>query len=234
MEKVELFGGASLVQDENCFPLTQDTVLLSEFIQLKAGEKALDLGCGAGGLWLLVALKNKKNHLDGVEINPLALALGLENQRRNGLDHRGQLYAGDLRQWGAGESYGVCFGNPPYFKGGAPAKTPAKALARNQQSCTLAEFCRAGARLLRPQGRLYFSWPAGDLPGAWSAVTAAGLRPARLRLVHHQSHRPGQLALLCAGRGGGPFVVDPPLILRDSAGGESEEYQKIYRRQPAE
>lgn len=224
-----LYGGHTLVQSSSCFKLTQDSVLLADFIAVKPGERALELGCGAGALWVLAALHCPGCTIDGLELQPEALALALENQRRNGLAARGCLRLGDLRRMGPGH-YDVVFCNPPYYSGGkAPADT-ARRLARSQQGCTFLEVCAAAGRALHAKGRFYFCWPARQLPGALHALAQSGLAPKTLRFVHQDGAAPAQLALVMARRSGGEIQVLPPLLLREEGGGESREYRRIYHR----
>lgn len=226
---VPLFGEYTLVQDDGCFKLTQDSVLLSDFIQIKPGEKALELGCGAGSLWVLTALRCPGAVIDGMELQPRALELAWQNQRRNGLENRGRLRQGDLRIAGPG-SYDVVFCNPPYYSGGKAPADEARWLARSQQGCTIEEVCASAGRLLKAKGRFYFCWPPRWMGQAAGALAKAGFAPRLLRFVHQNSGAEAQLALVMARRGRGDTQVLPPLVLRDEGGAESREYRRIYHR----
>lgn len=230
MQKIEpLYGGYTLIQSDSCFKLTQDSVLLSDFIRIKPGEKAIELGCGAGGLWVLTALRCPGCAIDGVELLPQALELARQNQRRNGLADRGRLRQGDLRLAGPGD-YDVVFCNPPYYSAGKTPADEARRLARGGQGCTIEEVCAAAGRLLKGKGRFYFCWPPRHINRALDALAKAGLAPRQLRFVHQNSGAEAQLALVTARRGQGEIQVLPPLLLREECGGESREYRRIYHR----
>ena len=70
MEKeYPFYEGKTLLMDDSFFKLTTDTVLLSAFVQVKSGQKGIDLGAGVGCLGLLVMLRNEGVAVDGVEIS---------------------------------------------------------------------------------------------------------------------------------------------------------------------
>ena len=58
-----------------------------------------------------------------------------------------------------------------------------------------------------------------------------GLEPKRLRMVQYQAHTAPNLVLVEARRGGKPGLsIEPPLILAEADGSDTEEIQKIYHR----
>ncbi len=230
-QTVELFDGYTLLQGDDCFPLTTDSVLLADFLWARPGQRGLEMGCGCGGLWVLAALHLPGCQLDGVELEPGPLALARENQARCSLSHRGVLWLGDLRQ-GAEPRYDFCLCNPPYHRGGAACQDLARQRARNQRHTQLEEVCQAAARWLRAKGSFFFCWPARQLDQAWQALGQAGMAPRRLRFVHHRPGAPAYLALVEARRGAGEQQVLAPLFLQDEEGRETGEYCRIYHRSP--
>ena len=62
-------------------------------------------------------------------------------------------------------------------------------------------------------------------------MSGCGIEPKRLRLVQHKANSAPSLALVEGRRGGSAGLkIEPPLILADENGGESEEYRRIYHR----
>ncbi len=234
MQKVSLWGGYSLLQGEQGLKLTQDSALLSAFVQLRPGESGLELGTGQGGLYVLTLLRNPEGMLDGVEQNEGALAVARQNQARCGLGGRGTLYQGDLRQFRGAAPYQVCLCNPPYGLPGPVRQDPAQQLARNEQGCGMDEVCQAVRRLMADKGRFYFCWPARRWTWAAQALDRAGLSPRLLRPVQFQAEKPAQLLLVMARRGLGELEFGPPLVLRDRAGQYSPEYRRIYHLEEKE
>lgn len=228
-QEIPLWGGYSLLQGGRGFRLTQDSVLLSDFVRLKPGERGLELGAGQGGLYVLTLLRNRDGELDGVERNPEALAAARRNQVRCGLEGRGILYEGDLRQFRGRAPYQVCLCNPPYGLPGPAPRDPAQRLARGEEGCGMDQLCQAIRRLLADKGRFYFCWPARRWNWAARALDEAGFSPRLLRPVRWQADRPAQLLLVMARRGLGELELQPPLVLRGPIGEYSPEYRRIYR-----
>ncbi|WP_458863391.1 tRNA1(Val) (adenine(37)-N6)-methyltransferase [Acidaminobacterium chupaoyuni] len=233
----KLFDGFTLLQSDDFFKLTQDSVLLSEWLKLKKGQRALELGTGCGGLWLLAAAKNPGCRIDGLELQEGALAIARENQRQNGLEEQGELIQADLTVWNGRHQYDVCFCNPPYFE---PQKTltaphPPRAAARSQQACSMEAVCAAAGRALRQGGLFYFCFRPGNWENAQNALMKNGFALKRLRMVHQTAEKPAQLMLCCAAYGGGAWLeIEPPLLLKELSGEESMEYRRIYRRHQQE
>ena len=57
-------------------------------------------------------------------------------------------------------------------------------IARHEVLCTLDDILRESARLLKPKGRFYMVHRPFRLPEILSKMTAAGIEPKRMRLVH--------------------------------------------------
>lgn len=227
-QEIALWGGYSLLQGGRGFRLTQDSALLSDFVRLKPGERGLELGTGQGGLYVLTLLRQEDGELDGVERNPEALSVARRNQSRCGLESRGTLYEGDLRQFWGRAPYQVCLCNPPYGLPGPQPQDPVQRLARGEEGCAMDQLCQALRRLLADKGRFYFCWPARRWNWAARALDQAGFSPRLLRPVARRAGEPAQLLLAMARRGLGELEWAPPLILQDSAGGPSPEYRRIY------
>lgn len=77
----------------------------------------------------------------------------------------------------------VCACNPPYFTQGPAADSPARALARHEESCGLEDVCSCGFRLLRDGGKLALCHRPERLAEVLAALRAARLEPKRLAFV---------------------------------------------------
>ena len=91
----ELWPGGPLFRDAAPFRLSTDSVLLADFTRPRGAAEGIDLGCGSGVLSLLLALKDEKLHMTGLELLPEAAAAARENAALNGLDGRIAVVEGD-------------------------------------------------------------------------------------------------------------------------------------------
>lgn len=236
-ERVDaLPGGLPLLQAAGAFKLTQDTIFLADFVTVRRGERALDLGAGNAALSILLAAKEETLSVDGVEISESACRAANENVHRNGLDGRVCVWNADLRALGGflpRVAYDIVCANPPYFKAGAgkPSPEPEKNRARQEASCTMEDVLLAASRSLRFGGRFSLCFPPARLIDLLGGMRGRNLEPKRLRFVHETQAAAPSLCLVESRLGGKPgLCVMPPLIVRDAGGGHSAEYRRIYQR----
>jgi len=235
----ELWPGGPQLKDKNdVFPLGMDSVLLADFAKrVKTGvfERAIDLGCGSGVISLLLAWDNEKLHVDGVEIQPVAARLARENAGLNSLTARIDVIQGDLRHYRdlfKPGTYDLVISNPPYQTPGSGKRsvTSAITIARAEVLCTLEDICKAARFLTRWGGSLVFAYRPERLVDAFRITTANGFEPKRVRFVHHTQNSPPSLVLIENKLGAKPSLkVEPPLILKNEDGSDSDETKAIYR-----
>lgn len=229
-------GGPRFLQTKGSFKLSTDSVLLADFARAGKNARCLDLGCGTGVLLILLAAKMPEAMLTGIEIQPAFAALSRENLMENCYDTRGQVIEGDLRRLRElvpAESFDLVVSNPPYFAAGTGYSAPnaPRAAAREEQSCTLSDLCAAAKWALRWGGSFAVVHRPERLSELFCAMTEAGIEPKRLREVVSSPGKAPSLVLVEGRRGGGKGLsIEAPLVLTDSAGAETDETQKIYRR----
>lgn len=228
-------GGPKFRQARDAFPLGTDSVLLADFVNAAHAKRALDLGCGAGVLTVLLAEKASGMAVCGIDILPDSAAVCRENLAANGLDPE-NIRVGDIREYRAlyeAGSFDLVVSNPPYFAAGSGYSAPndARAAARDERNCTLDDLCRAAGYLLKWGGLFAVVHRPERLSELFCALTKYGMEPKRLRLVQHKSDSAPSLVLAEAKRGGKPGLsILPPLILANADGTDTEEVKNIYHR----
>ena len=138
------------------FPLSTDSILLSDFVKLPRQAKVLDLGAGCGTLGHLLCVKADDCAVTGIEIDEIAHEAALENIDRNALQDRLFSICADLRNisghFSAG-SFHCCVSNPPYYTGGPASKATPQ--ARRDDNCNIQELFTAAAWATRYGGDFY-------------------------------------------------------------------------------
>ena len=216
--------GIELIQD--CLPLGTDSILLSHFASPLSG-RVCDLGCGAGYVMILAALRSPGQDISlcGVDIRPGAISLAAENLRRAGLC--AELLQGDLRDQTLlpPSGFDIVLSNPPYtpVHAGLPPADEEAAVARMEYCCTLPDLTQSAARILRPGGWFYVVYPAPRLSGLLYHLHAQGLEPKRLRFFSRSPDASPTLALVAARRGGKPWLDILPSLYIGSA-----EHRRIF------
>ena len=229
-------GGPRFMQTEESFKLSTDSVLLSDFANMKHVKSCLDLGSGAGVLTVLLAAKNQSSEITGLELQPNFADLSRLNIAENGFESRVKIITADLREHKElfkAEGFDLVVSNPPYFaeNSGYSAPVNHRASAREEKTCTLQDICAAAKWSLRWGGSFALVHRPERLSEIFCAMTQAGIEPKRLRLVSYSAEKAPSLVLIEGKRGGKKGLkIEPPLILTDSDGNDSDEVQRIYKR----
>lgn len=231
-----LWPGGPVFRQAAHVRLGTDCVLLADFVNAAGAARGVELGCASGAAMLLLLSRAPALHMTGVEIVPEAAELARENLCLNGLEARGSVVTGDIRDHRAllpagGFDLLVC--NPPYFPAGSGAlpREADRAAARAELLCTLEQICAAAAWALRTGGRAFFVHRPERLAELFVCMTAADLAPKRLRLVCRDAGAAPSLVLVEGRRSGKPgLVIEPALCLQNPDGTESAEYRRVYHR----
>lgn len=227
----QLINGLTLSLPNGAFPLSTDSMILGDFVRLRANAKVLDLGSGGGTLGILLCGKDSRCTVTGIELEESSHLAALENIRANGLEHRLHSICADLRTVNRlfpGGSFQYCVSNPPYFTGGPASRTP---LARRDDCCSPEELFQAAAWALCYGGDFYLVHKPERLAQLCGCAAASGLEPKRLRLVRHREDGPVILVLLQCRKGAKPGLQWEELSLHRSDGSPTEDYRRIYHIQ---
>lgn len=209
------------------FPLSTDSMILSDFVKLPNNAAVLDLCSGCGTLGLLLCAGNESCTVTGVEIDSDAHAAALLNIARNCLAPRLSSICADLRDMPPGmRDFHVCVSNPPYFSGGAAhSRNPG---ARREDTCTPRELFTAASKALRWGGDFFLVHKPERLAELCFEASSAGLEPKRLRLVRHRPDCPISMILLSCRKGGKPGLRIDELCLYNTDGSPTGDCRRIY------
>lgn len=230
----ELWTGGPVFAQAEHFRLSTDSVLLADFVNTAGAKRGIDLGCASGAIALLLLWRAQGLHMTGLELLPQAAALAEENMRQNSLEERSRVIAGDIRahrELFRPGSFDLAVANPPYYPvaSGTESPEPRRAAARGEASCALEDILRAAAWLCRTGGSFFIVHKPERLAELFCRMSAAGLEPKRLRLVCACAGAAPSLILAEGRRGGRPGLrVEPPLILKDPDGRDTDEVKRIY------
>lgn len=134
----QLSNGFTLSLSPGAFPLSTDSILLADFVRLPKNAAVLDLGSGCGTLGLLLCAREEGCRVTGIELDPQAHAMALENSRRNGLASRLGSICADLREIQPllpPGSFSCCLSNPPILPADSKAAPFPRPGMRNSAHC---------------------------------------------------------------------------------------------------
>ncbi|MCD8084534.1 MAG: tRNA1(Val) (adenine(37)-N6)-methyltransferase [Clostridiales bacterium] len=227
-------NGYHIIQKKRGFCFGMDAVLLSGFASVRRGERALDLGPGAGSIPILLEAKTEVNHFTGLEIQEQICDMASRSVRLNGLEDKVEIVRGDIREASrifGRASFDVVTSNPPYMTDSHGLRNPdlQKAIARHELLCTLRDVVRETELLLKPGGRFYLVHRPERLAEIIFTLKEHHLEPKRMKLVHPFVDRKANMVLLEAVRGGNPSMrVEAPIIVFREPGIYSEEITEVY------
>jgi tRNA1Val (adenine37-N6)-methyltransferase len=212
-------GKLSLFQSGTGYRFSLDALLLANFVTVKRRDRVIDLGTGNGVIPLALADYYPSITLTGVEIQPAMAQRARKSLNLNQLDNRIKIVMGDVRSIDAileAASYEVAVSNPPYRKPSSGRISPnrERQIARHETQGDLCDFLRAGAFLLRAQGRMAIVYPAVRSIDLLMTMRQARIEPKRLRMVHSFAGVEASLVLVEGVKGGksGAEVLAPLTI----------------------
>lgn len=226
--------GYEIIQHPGRFCFGMDAVLLSSFVKVKRGEKALDLGTGTGILPILLEAKTDGEHYTGLEIQQESADMARRSVAYNGLESKIDIVTGDIKEaaskFGAA-SFEVVTSNPPYMIGehGLRNSNEAMYIARHEVLCTLDDILRESAKILKVKGRFYMVHRPFRLPEILVRMCAYGIEPKEMRLVYPFADKEPNMVLIGGIKGGNPRMkVGPPLIVYEKEGKYTDEVMRIH------
>lgn len=229
-----LGGRVRFRQPATGYRVAIDPVFLAAAVPAKAGERALELGAGAGAASLCLARRVPGVAVHGVEREAGAVALALANAEANGLADRVTFAEGDVTRLAPAEGapgFDHVFANPPYrpFAAGTASPLPQRERAHGEEAGGLAGWVDAALRMVKPRGTLAFVFRAdrldellAELHGRAGQATIYPLWPKR-----HQS--PKRIVLRARKSVPGGVTLLPGLVLHEEDGRFTEAAEAVLR-----
>jgi tRNA1Val (adenine37-N6)-methyltransferase len=223
-----------IIQHPKRFCFGMDAVLLSGFIQCKAGAKVLDMGTGTGIIPILMTAKTDAALIEALEIQEESADMAKRSVEGNHLQERIHITTGDIKtasQLYEASSFDVITSNPPYMNHRHGLKNPAlpMAIARHEILCTLEDLVRESAHLLKPGGHFFLIHRPFRLVEIITVLTKYHLEPKRMQLVHPYADREPNMVMIDAVRGGNAMLkIEKPLIIYHAPGKYTQDVLSIY------
>ena len=182
-------NGYSIIQNSTRFCFGMDAVLLTEFVNLKKGDRVIDLCTGTGVIPILLCAKSQAEHFEAVEIQEETADMAKRSVILNNLEDRIDVKCEDLNNLKSvfeNASFDAVTVNPPYMIPGKALVNPdeSKAIARHEIKCTLRDVLSESSRLLKNGGKLFMVHKPERLDEIIVAMKEVRLEPKRLRIVY--------------------------------------------------
>ena len=235
-ERVDELGrnGYRIIQNPDRFCFGMDAVLLSDFANVKEGDKVLDFCTGTGIIPILMEAKTKAAHFTALEIQEDSAEMARRSVSLNHLEEKIEIITGDVKDADKifeAASFQAVTCNPPYMIGQHGLVNPdsPKAIARHEILCTLDDIVKQTARVLVPGGSFYLVHRPFRLVEIMTTLTKYKLEPKRMQLVYPYVDKEPNMVLIQATKGGkSRITVEKPLIVYEKPGVYTKDILEIY------
>ena len=235
-ERVDELGrnGYRIIQNPDRFCFGMDAVLLSDFANVKEGDKVLDFCTGTGIIPILMEAKTKAAHFTALEIQEDSAEMARRSVSLNHLEEKIEIITGDVKEADRifeAASFHAVTCNPPYMIGQHGLVNPdsPKAIARHEILCTLDDIVKQTARVLVPGGSFYLVHRPFRLVEIMTTLTKYKLEPKRMQLVYPYVDKEPNMVLIQATKGGkSRITVEKPLIVYEKPGVYTKDILEIY------
>ncbi len=222
-----------IAQPRNGYRFSLDPLLLCEFAAPGDSGRVIDLGTGTGVIPLVLARRCSGAKIVGVEMQEELAATAERNVMLNGLSERIEIVRADilsLRERFRVSSFDLVASNPPYRKSGTGRISPksGRDKARHETTATMADFLETAKYLVKPSGKIAFTFLPDRLVEFCAAAMALKLALLRMQLVHGNERASARMVLLELMKGrGGDLEVLPPLFVYEADGNYGDEMKRI-------
>ncbi len=231
-----LNGKLKLIQPKQGPRVNLDTVLLASWVRFRARHNNyIELGCAAGAVTIMLAQRNLKINITGVDIQEDLIMLARENLSLNNFNdsERIKFIAGDLRDKKIlpEQFFDAAIMNPPYTsnKHGRASGNKSRMTARIDDNCTPEDLARAVYRILKSRGRFFTVFKSERMAEFLAVMIKFKLMPKRIKFIFPKHGSDSNIFLCEFIKDGGEILeIMPPMFVYNSDGSYTEELLSAY------
>ncbi len=229
------YNGMKIVQDNNYFSFSLDSVLLPNFVTLtKKDKKILDLGTGNAPIpMILSTLTDAKIY--GVEIQKDVYDMAIESLTLNKLTDKITIINDDMKKldnYFPLNSFDVILSNPPYFKLDENSninEDPHKTIARHEKKIRLEEIVEIAKKFLNNNGTFAMVHRTDRLIEIIEIMRKNNIEPKKIQLIYPKKNTESNMVLIEGRKNGNPGLkILQPIIVHNEDGTYKDEIKKIF------
>jgi len=157
------FKQFSLYHGNPGLKISTEACLFGAWASLQARGLCLDIGTGCGLLASMIAQKNAKGSIIGIELNADVTELAAENFEQSPFRDQLKAIQGDILTFKTDEKFDFIYSNPPFFTNHLAATDPARHMAIHADHLSPLDLATAIDRLLSEEGEFAVLYPADVL-----------------------------------------------------------------------
>lgn len=190
------FKQFTVFHDQCAMKVGTDGVLIGSWCSCLKANRILDIGSGSGLIALMLAQRNPKALIDGVEIDIDAYKQACDNVNDSPFSNRIRLHCTNLLMYDTPYKYDFIVSNPPFFVDALPSPDAKRTQARHHNTLTAYELIKHSASMLSQEGILSVIYPFSMQEEVMSIAEKEHLFPQRVCTVYSKKGVPPKRILL--------------------------------------
>lgn len=222
------FKQFTVQQDRCALKVGTDGVLLGAWASMTGVRNVLDIGTGTGVVALIAAQRCPQATVHAVEVDVPSASQAWENVSASPWPQRITVHHADIRHWPSAANFDLVLCNPPFYKGHSASRDRRMAVAKHEDTLTMAALFKAADRCCTVEGRLNVILPVDRWNEVAAAALAQGFTPRRICTVRYKAGKaPKRLLAEFARRE--TVVAHEELTVQDPQGVFTAAYRDLLR-----
>ncbi len=230
------YKNLKIIQDNEMFNFSLDSVLLPNFITInESTKKILDIGCGNAPIPLILSSKTKAKII-GLEIQKEVSKMAQDSIKLNHLENQITIINEDAKEYtkhAEPETFDIITCNPPYFEVKETSKlnkNDYKTIARHEVTLTLEDILKISRKLLKNGGTIGLVHRPERLIDILTTMRKYNIEPKKIRLIYPGKSKEANILLIEGKKNGKKGLkIMPPLYSHNQDGSYTEEIQKYFK-----
>ena len=230
------YSNLKIVQDDNYFNFSLDSVLLPNFVKINKGtKKILDLGTGNAPIPMILSTMTSAK-IYGIELQKEIYDLAVESLKINNLEDRIEIINDNIKnldRYFEPNSFDVIVSNPPYFKyteGSNINETIQKTIARHEKEITLSEIVFTAKKFLNNNGTFAMVHRTDRLIEIIEEFRKNNIEPKRIQLIYPKVGEESNMFLIEGRKNGNVGLkILPPLVAHKENGEYSDVVKEMFQ-----
>ena len=230
------YSNLKIVQDDNYFNFSLDSVLLPNFVKINKGtKKILDLGTGNAPIPMILSTMTSAK-IYGIELQKEIYDLAIESLKINNLEDRIEIINDNIKnldKYFEPNSFDVIVTNPPYFKyteGSNINETIQKTIARHEKEITLSEIVFTAKKFLNNNGTFAMVHRTDRLIEIIEEFRKNNIEPKRIQLIYPKVGEESNMFLIEGRKNGNVGLkILPPLVAHKENGEYSDVVKEMFQ-----
>jgi len=226
------YKGLEIIQSEDGYRFTGDSVLLANLSNVKRGDRVVDIGTGSGIIAILIAAKFSPSKVIGVEIQERLADMAKRSVVHNGLTDTVEIVCAPAQgvEKIIGTGFDVVVSNPPYDEN-VKEGTSEKEICKSEVCLNVSDCVKCAAALLKFGGSFFMVNKARRLTDAIFYMRTYNVEPKKIYFIQPKDEKDVDTFIIEGKKGARPSVVIPkPITIYDSNGNYTEFSRRLYNK----